>query len=104
MNPSVRGMSWLRGIACVLAALLVLAPVAHGQRAAPAAAPGSTMIIETAKGTIEIHLDTAGAPKSVAHIVGLVKDNFYRGQRIHRVEKSLVQFGDPGSRDMSRSD
>jgi cyclophilin family peptidyl-prolyl cis-trans isomerase len=31
-----------------------------------------------------------------------MKRSFYRAQRIHRVEKSLVQFGDPQSRDMSK--
>lgn len=60
------------------------------------------LIIDTAKGTIEIRLFPGDAPKSVAHILGLVKRNFYRGLRIHRVESSLVQFGDPLSRDMSR--
>ena len=35
-------------------------------------------------------------------MLDLVKRSFYRGQRFHRVEKSLVQVGDPTSRDMSR--
>ncbi len=87
-----------------LAAVLVAAalPAVHGQAAKTAAPAGSTLVIDTAKGTIEIRLDRAGAPKSVAHIESLVKNNFYRGQRIHRVESSLVQFGDPASRDVSR--
>lgn len=58
--------------------------------------------METAKGTIEIEFFQTDAPKSVAQIVGLAKRNFYRGQRFHRVEASLVQFGDPASRDVSR--
>ena len=44
------------------------------------------------------------APKSVEHILALVKRSFYRGQRFHRVTASLVQFGDPQSRNMSRQD
>src|SRR5690348_4065390 len=71
-------------------------------RAAAARPPAPVMVLETVKGTIEITLDPANAPKSVDHILGLVKDNFYRGLRIHRVEAGLVQFGDPASRDMTR--
>jgi cyclophilin family peptidyl-prolyl cis-trans isomerase len=66
------------------------------------APPGPRMTIDTAKGTIDIRLFAADAPKTVAQILGLAKRNFYRGQRIHRVERSLVQFGDPASRDVSR--
>jgi len=66
-----------------------------GQAAAPAAAnPG--VILDTAKGTIEIELFQSEAPKSVEHIIALVKrGSFYRAQRFHRVEDSLVQAGDP---------
>ena len=66
----------------------------------PAGSP--VMVIETVKGTIEIQLFRAEAPKSVDHIIELVKKSFYRSQRIHRVEGSLVQFGDPLSRDMTK--
>jgi cyclophilin family peptidyl-prolyl cis-trans isomerase len=67
-----------------------------------AGAPDPRLVVETAKGTIEIRLFPADAPKSVDHILGLVKRNFYRGLRIHRVEATLVQFGDPLTRDLSR--
>lgn len=79
----------------------MLAPRVEAQRGA-AAEP--TMTIETARGTIVIRLFQAESPKSVEKIIALVKRNFYRGQRIHRVERSLVQFGDPASRDVSRKD
>ena len=62
------------------------------------------LVFETAKGSFEIELYAADAPKSVAHIMGLMKRNLYRGQRFHRVTASLVQWGDPQSRDMSRRD
>ena len=75
-------------------------PGIDAQRAGAAAGP--RMTIETTKGTIEIQFFAADAPKTVAQIVDLAKRNFYRGQRIHRVERSLVQFGDPASRDVSR--
>jgi len=59
------------------------------------------LVLETVKGTIEIQLYRADAPKSVTHLVGLIRRSFYRGQRFHRVTPSLVQVGDPRSRDMS---
>jgi cyclophilin family peptidyl-prolyl cis-trans isomerase len=54
------------------------------------------------RGTYFISLFTKDAPKTTAHILKLVKDKFYDGQRYHRVEKSpkpfLVQVGDPKSK------
>jgi cyclophilin family peptidyl-prolyl cis-trans isomerase len=82
-------------------ALIACVPAAAQRGAAPA---GPTMAIETVKGAIEIQLFRSESPRSVDHVLDLAKHNFYRGQRIHRVEASLVQFGDPVSRDMSRRD
>ncbi len=81
------------------ACLMTLVALAEGQRGG---APGPRLVIETARGVVEIQMFASDAPKTVAHILGLAKRNFYRGQRIHRVERSLVQFGDPASRDVSR--
>jgi cyclophilin family peptidyl-prolyl cis-trans isomerase len=92
----------------VLAAALGMVPPgwadqsssAAGQKpAAKAAAP--ILVLETVKGTIEITFFDAEAPRSVEHIVALARKSFYRGQRFHRAEASLVQFGDPRSRDMT---
>jgi cyclophilin family peptidyl-prolyl cis-trans isomerase len=73
-------------------------------KAPPAkAGPAPTLVLETAKGTIEIETFPEDAPKTVQHIVALVKKNFYNGMRFHRAEENfLVQVGDPQSRDMSR--
>jgi peptidyl-prolyl cis-trans isomerase B (cyclophilin B) len=73
-------------------------------RPAPAkAGPAPVIVLETAKGTIEIETFPEDAPKTVEHIIGLVKKNFYNGMRFHRAEENfLVQVGDPQSRDMSR--
>jgi cyclophilin family peptidyl-prolyl cis-trans isomerase len=60
------------------------------------------LVLETVKGTIEIELFAADAPKSVARIVELANKRFYRGQRFHWVQPGVVQFGDPLSRDMSK--
>lgn len=82
---------------CLLA--VTAAPAAQRQGGASA---GPRLTLETAKGVVDIQLFVADAPKTVAQILGLAKRNFFRGQRIHRVERSLVQFGDPVSRDVSR--
>ena len=73
-----------------------------GAKAPPNTAPSPILVIETAKGTIEVQLFQSEAPKSVDHILQLVKRNFYRSQRVHRVVSTLVQFGDPQSRDMTK--
>ena len=55
------------------------------------------------KGTIEIETYPNEAPKTVDHILALIKRNFYNGQRILRiVPGQLVQFGDPQTRDMTK--
>jgi cyclophilin family peptidyl-prolyl cis-trans isomerase len=90
----------LRTSLFVFAAAAVMAAPRVDLGAAQAGNP--VVDFETQKGTFTIELYQADAPKSVAHILELVKKNFYRGQRFHRVEPSLAQFGDPGTRDMSR--
>ena len=83
---------------CVLCALcgFFLSPVS-AQPAAP------VIVVETTKGTFEFETYPVEAPKTVAHIVDLVKRGFYDGQRIHRALPAfLVQWGDPRSRDLSR--
>ena len=80
--------------------VLGLASVGARQKS-PGAGP--IIVLETAKGTIEFETYPEEAPKTVAQIVGLVKKNFYNGQRFHRAEPNFViQVGDPVSRDYSR--
>ena len=79
------------------------APVPEPEAGPPIQAAGNpTLVLDTAKGTIEIELLRGDAPKSVEYIVDLVQKNFYRGQRFHRVERSLVQMGDQTSRDVTK--
>jgi peptidylprolyl isomerase len=59
------------------------------------------LVLETAKGTIEIELSPTDAPKSVAHILALVRRGFYRGLRFHWVQPSVIQVGDPQTRSMT---
>lgn len=77
--------------------VLVLGAVLGAQAVKPAAG-NPVLVIDTVKGTIEIELFVKDAPKSAAQIMRLARENFYRGQRFHRAEPSLVQTGDPNSR------
>jgi len=94
----------MRHMACLFAAALCLglpSGLVRGQ-ATPGVVAAPRIVIETEKGTIVIQTFPDKAPKTVAHIVGLVKKNFYNAQRIHRVVKGqLVQWGDKMSRDMT---
>ena len=86
------------GVLCAV----VLGAVLGAQAKKPA--PGNPVIVfETVKGNIEIELFAKDAPKTVARLLTLVRDNFYRGQRFHRVEPNfLIQIGDPATRDFTR--
>ncbi len=74
---------------------------------APRRSPGAGPIIvfETMKGSFEVETYPTEAPKTVEHILALVKRNFYNGLRIHRYEPGfVVQWGDPQTRDMTKKD
>jgi cyclophilin family peptidyl-prolyl cis-trans isomerase len=93
--------------AAVAAGLLTLTSALVAQKPAPKPAapnaPAPVIVLDTVKGTIEFETFPDEAPKTVAHIVELVKKNFYNGMRFNRAEENfLVQIGDPQSRDMSR--
>jgi len=74
--------------------------------AKPTTAPaGPVIVVETVKGVFEFETYPEDCPKTVDHIIGLVNKNFYRGLRVHRVEKNfVVQMGDPQTRDASKMD
>ena len=92
-----------RMLPLVLASLVgAVALASQARPAKPAAPPDPVLVLETVKGTIEIRLFQSEAPKSVEHMLALIKRSFYRGQRFHRVTPVLAQIGDPQSRDMSR--
>ena len=93
-----------RGFAITLIVLaLGMSGVPRAQKP-PAAPAGPVVVLETQKGTIEIELFQADAPKSVAHLLALVRNGFYRGLRFHWSQPGVIQVGDPTSRDMSRMD
>jgi cyclophilin family peptidyl-prolyl cis-trans isomerase len=93
-----------RGFAITLIVLaLGMSGVPRAQKP-PAAPAGPVVVLETQKGAIEIELFQADAPKSVAHLLALVRNGFYRGLRFHWSLPGVIQVGDPTSRDMSRMD
>ena len=103
----------LRILACLMAATFMSTTVSAQTKppaAKPAAAPGKTspgagpvIVVETEKGTFEFETYPNEAPKTVAHIIALVKKRFYNGQRVHRVVPGFVmQFGDQQTRDMTK--
>jgi cyclophilin family peptidyl-prolyl cis-trans isomerase len=72
--------------------------------ASPLAQSGDPVIIvETSRGSFSIETYPSDAPKTVGHVVDLVKKGFYDGQRVHRaVPAFVVQWGDPRSRDLAQ--
>ena len=77
------------------------------ERGAARRSPGAGPIIvfDTVKGSFEVETYPNEAPRTVEHILALVKRNFYNGLRIHRYEPGyVVQFGDPQTRDMTKRD
>jgi cyclophilin family peptidyl-prolyl cis-trans isomerase len=86
-----------RRIACVLFAVLF---AAWCRLESTALQDHPIIVVETSKGSFEIETFAEDAPKSVAHVIDLVKRGFYDGQRVHRALPGfLVQWGDPRSRD-----
>ena len=49
-------------------------------------------------GSFVITTDPKTSPKTVAHVLDLVRGRFYDRQRVHRVEYWVTQWGDPLSR------
>lgn len=96
----------IRTLLAAVAAMAVLgvgAGPASAQKPSPGAGP--VIVLETARGIIEFETYPEEAPKTVAHIVGLVKKGFYNGLRFHRVDpKFVVQIGDPQTRNMLMQD
>jgi cyclophilin family peptidyl-prolyl cis-trans isomerase len=91
----------------VLVAVTTLSGQTRGQgsggAAKPSAAGNPVILFETVKGNFEMETYPKDAPKSVEHILALVKRNFYNGLRVHRqVPGFVVQFGDPQTRDMTK--
>jgi len=98
----------MAGLAAMASAQTKPAPKPAPKPAAPAAptpGAGPVIVVETVKGTFEFETYPNEAPRTVEHIVNLVKKNFYTGLRFHRVEPGFViQAGDPNTRDYMKKD
>jgi cyclophilin family peptidyl-prolyl cis-trans isomerase len=69
----------------------------------PSPGAGPIVVVETTKGTFEFETYPDEAPRTVEHVLALVKRNFYNGLRFHRVEPGfVVQAGDPQTRDYTK--
>ena len=102
-TPAARGRAQAPATRGRAQAAAPAAPAVPDVQKSPGAGP--LIVIETAKGIIQIETYPADAPKTVEHVLGLAKRNFYNGQRVHRVEPGfVVQFGDPQSRDVTKRD
>jgi cyclophilin family peptidyl-prolyl cis-trans isomerase len=90
----------MRASYCLIGAVtLALAAPACGT-AAQTDAP--VIVVDTSRGTFSFETFPDSAPLTVAHVVALVRDGFYEGQRVHRaVPGFVVQFGDPQTRDLA---
>lgn len=63
------------------------------------------VMVETERGAFGFQTFPAEAPRTVSHVLGLVRGGFYNGLRVHRaVPGFVVQFGDPRTRDLSKRD
>ena len=95
----------IRRFIALVAAALVAGAAADPQAQKTSPGAGPVIVLETAQGVIEFETYPEEAPKTVAHIVALVKQGFYNGLRFHRVEpKFVVQIGDPQTRNMQLQD
>lgn len=68
--------------------------------ATPVADPAPKLTFTMSGGSsFTITTNPKASPKTVEHIVKLVKSGFYDRQRIHRVEPWVTQWGAPASKD-----
>jgi cyclophilin family peptidyl-prolyl cis-trans isomerase len=85
------------GLLLAIAVLTSLPVIADAQGSAP------VIVVETTKGAFAFETYPGEAPKTVAHILQLVRKGFYDGQRFHRaIPGFVVQWGDPRSRDLDK--
>ncbi len=81
------------------AALCAVWLAAGAAAAAQRGAGAPTIVVETSRGTFEIETYPDDAPRTVAHVVDLVRRKFYDGQHVHRaVPDFVIQWGDPQTR------
>jgi cyclophilin family peptidyl-prolyl cis-trans isomerase len=85
-------------LATVLAAIAIASP-APQEGIVRSYSPSGPVIVVTVdrRGSFEITTDPETSPLTVKHILGLTRRGFYNGQRVHRVESWVTQWGAPAS-------
>ena len=84
-------------------AMLFLVAVAPVSRIDAQVDRAQAIVVETSRGEFSFETYPTEAPRTVLHVVELVKAGFYNGQRFHRaVPGFVVQWGDPQSRDLAK--
>src|SRR6185436_15594520 len=87
--------------ALMIASLLAVARPAIGQEGVGG---GPVVVVETSTGAFAFETFPNEAPKTVAHILQLVRNGFYDGQRFHRaIPGFVVQWGDPQTKSLEKS-
>jgi cyclophilin family peptidyl-prolyl cis-trans isomerase len=92
---------------CRLLATCAVAAVPFSSASALAQEAGDrpVVVVDTSRGSFSFEVFPVDAPVAVAHILELVRERFYDGQRVHRALPGfVVQFGDPQSRDPAKRD
>jgi cyclophilin family peptidyl-prolyl cis-trans isomerase len=93
----VRRSAWLATV--IVVSLLAAPKTAHGQDGG-----GPVVVVETNTGAFAFETFPNEAPKTVAHILALVRTGFYDGQRFHRaIPGFVVQWGDPQTRNADKT-
>jgi len=98
----------MRILFVVTAACLWLTPLGAAAPSTPlgasqTGAAGPVIVVETTRGTFAFETYPREAPKTVAHVVALVRRGFYDGQRVHRaIPGFLAQWGDPQTREADK--
>lgn len=88
-------------IACLLIAIFTLscAPKNENQNTTQTEPNTETpKAVDQPIGNIILELYPDKAPKTVERIKTLIEEGFYNGQRFHRVEDWVIQWGDPQSK------
>ncbi len=67
--------------------------------AKPAADPEIAVIETEGYGTIKMELYSSVAPATVAQFKALANEGFFNGTTFHRINQSVIQGGDPNSKD-----
>ena len=96
----------MKSIAPTLAALVITFAGLTGSTPAQTVSDAKPVkiVMETSKGTIELELDAAKAPISVANFVSYVKKGFYDGLIFHRVIPDFMVQGGGFTPDMQQKE